>query len=96
MKAVSKRGDRRFLMAQLVENGNDLLPSLLKAQVARITRNGVMLKGVEMTLRGPGSIKANVSKRPQTWCALVHASDLLAMFDDLDPLDEIAAMKRAI
>lgn len=93
---VSERGDRRFLKAQLMENGNDLLPPLLKAQVTRITRNGMVLKGMEMTSRVPGSIKANVSTHPQTWWALVHTSELLEMFDDLDPLDEIAAMKRTI
>lgn len=94
--AVSERGDRRFLKAQLIENGNYLLPPLLKAQVTRITRNGMVLKGMEMTSRVPGSIKANVSTHPQTWWALVHTPELLEMFDDLDPLEEIAAMKRTI
>lgn len=94
--AISERGDRRFLKAQLVENGSDLLPPLLKAQVTRITRNGVVLKGVEIASRVPGSIKANVSTHPQTWWALVHTSELLEMFDGLDPLDEIATLKQTL
>ena len=96
MLAVSERGDRRFLKAQLIDNGQDLLPPLMKAQVTKITRYGLVLKGVEMTSRVPGSIKANVSPHAQTWWALVHTPDLTELYDDLDRLDEIAAMKRAI
>lgn len=94
--AVSERGERKFLKAQLVDNGQDLLPPLLKAQVTKITRYGLVLKGVEMTSRVPGSIKANVSTHAQTWWALIHTSDFTELYDDLDPLDEIATMKRTI
>lgn len=89
--AVSERGDRRFLKAQLLENGRDLLPPLLKAQVTRITRNGLVLKGIELTSRVPGSIKATVTSHPQTWWVLVHTTELAEMYEDHDPLDEIAA-----
>lgn len=90
MMSISERGDRRFFKAQLVENGSDLLPPLLHAQVTRITRNGLVLKGVEMTSRVPGSIKAKVTTHQQTWWALVHTADAIHFYDDLDPLDEIA------
>jgi len=88
--AVSERGDRRPLNAQPLNNGSDLLPPLLQAQVTRISRNGLVLKGVELTSRVPGSIKAKVSIHAQPWWVLVHTSDLTGMYDDLDPLDEIA------
>lgn len=88
--AVSERGDWRFLKAQLLDNGSDLIPPLLHAQVTRITRNGLVLKGVELTSRVPGSIKAKVSTHAQTWWVLVHTTDMTGMYDDLDPLDEIA------
>lgn len=94
--AMSERGNRKLLKAQLMDNGRDLLPPLLKAQVTKITQYGLVLKGVEMTSRVPGSIKANVSTHAQTWWALIHTSDFTEMYEDLDPLDEIAAMKRTI
>lgn len=92
--AVSERGDRRILKAQLLENGQDLLPPLLQAQVTRITRNGLVLKGVELTSLVPKSIKARVESHRQTWWVLVQTIDFHEMYEDLDPLDEIAAMGR--
>lgn len=89
--AISERGDKAHLKAQLLENGQDLLPPLLQARVTRITRNGLVLKGIELTSLLPKSIKARVASHPQTWWVLVHTTDLIEMHDDLNPLDDIPA-----
>lgn len=52
--AVSERGDRRFLKAQLLENGRDLLPPLLKAQVTnRKNRVSAMRKRAMLSSSRP-------------------------------------------
>lgn len=79
-----------FKVSSLNGFHSDLLPPLLQAQVTRIARNGQVLKRVELTSRIPGSIKAEVTTHAQIWWVLVHTSDLTGMYDDLDPLDEIA------
>lgn len=96
LMAPSERGDRAWLKAQLLDGGKDLLPPLLQAQVSRITRNGLVLKGVELSSRVPGSIKAKVSSHAQTWWVLVHTSDLDEIYEGEDPLDGVAAGGRGL
>jgi hypothetical protein len=89
MLGLCERGDTRYLKAQLVDAQQDLLAPLMNAQVTRITRNGLVIKGVEVASRVPGSIKAKVSSYPQTWWVLVHTGDLSDLLAGGDLLDEI-------
>lgn len=88
--AMETRGDRSWLKAQLLEGQRDLLPPLLNASVTRITRNGMVIQGIELSSRVQGSIKARVSQHRQTWWIAVVTEDLLASYEDLDPLEELS------
>jgi hypothetical protein len=84
------RGDQLMIKAQILDDGKDLLPPLLQARVTRVTRNGMVIKGVELSSRVPRSIKAKVTSYPQTWWILVHSQDFYDHYEDLDPLEDIA------
>ena len=86
---LCERGDTRYLKAQLLDGSKDLVAPLLDAQVSRITRNGMVIKGKEVTSRVPGSIKAKVASHAQTWWVLIHTGDLSELLDAGDLLDEI-------
>jgi hypothetical protein len=88
--AMDSRGDRSWLKAQLLDGQRDLLPPLLNACVTRITRNGMVIQGIELSSRVPTSSKARVSQHRQTWWIAVVTEDLLANYEDLDPLNELA------
>lgn len=81
------RGDLRIHKAQLQLDGRDVMPPLVEAAVTRISRHGLVIKGLELTSRVPRSSKARVTQHPQTWWVLVHTEDYLDFHDGLDPLD---------
>lgn len=83
-------GERRQLKARLLDGERDLLPPLIGAHVTRITRHGVVIQGIELDSRVPGSAKAKVRSHPQTWWVLVRTLDLSEAFDEPDPLNELA------
>lgn len=78
------------LTARVVASGHDLLPPLRRAKVTRISRNGLVIQGIEITSSVPGSIKANRSSHRQTWWAAVWTEDMLTAYDGTDPLDSLA------
>ena len=86
--AMETLGDRSWLKTQLLEGQRDLLPPLLNASVTRITRNGMVIQGIELSSRVQGSIKARVSQHRQTWWIAVVTEDLLASFDILPALKD--------
>ncbi len=50
----------------------------------------LVIQGIELYSRVPGSAKAKVRSHPQTWWVLVRTLDLSEAFDEQDPLDELA------
>lgn len=75
------------LCAQLKVDGRDILPPLFQAQVTRISRHGMVIKGREVSSRVPGSKKAKVTLYDQTWWVLIHTEDFMVFHENLDPLD---------
>jgi len=80
------RGDNKILQARLVDGSQDLLPPLFGALVTRVTTNGMVIQGMEMSSRVPGSSKAKVSTHRQTWWVMVMCNTV----EGVDVLDEMA------
>jgi hypothetical protein len=80
------RGDKRIVQARLVEGSRDLLPPLFGATITRVTRNGMVIHGSEMSSRVPGSIKAAITMHRQTWWVVVMCSPMRG----IDVLEEMA------
>jgi hypothetical protein len=80
------RGDKKLMQARLVNGTLDLLPPLFGALITRVTRNGMVIQGAEMSSRVAGSSKAKVATYRQTWWVLVMCNSA----DGIDVLDEIA------
>jgi hypothetical protein len=57
-------------------DGNYGLPPLDRAALHRITAQGLMVYGQEVTTRGPG-IKTNATYRPQAWWCLPISVELV-------------------
>jgi hypothetical protein len=81
-----ERSDLKYLQARLLDGSIDLLPPLHKASVARVSRNGMVIHGIEMVSRKTASIKARVSTHQQTWWVLVVCEEL----NGVDLLEEIS------
>jgi hypothetical protein len=70
--------NRVTLKAQLLEgNGGIALPSLERAQVTRITANGIVITGTEIVARRQGA-KSSADYWPQTWWCMVPTVALTA------------------
>ncbi|MDO9031753.1 MAG: hypothetical protein Q7V09_15070 [Hydrogenophaga sp.] len=80
------RGDKKLMQARLVNGTQDLLPPLFGALITRVTRNGMVIQGAEMSSRVAGSSKSKVATHRQTWWVLVMCNSA----DGIDVLDEIA------
>lgn len=80
------RSDLKYLQVRLLDGSIDVLPPLHKASVTRVTRNGMVIHGMEMVSRKPESIKAKVSTYLQTWWVLVVCEEP----NGVDVLEEIA------
>lgn len=80
------RGDNKVPQARLVDGSKDLLPPLFGALITRVTKNGMVIQGMEMSSRVPGSSKAKVSTHRQTWWVMVMCNTV----DGLDVLEEMA------
>lgn len=78
------------LTARLADNGRELLPPLRRAKVTRISRNGLVITGTEVTSWVPGSIKAKRTSHRQTWWVAVWTEDLAQAYESADPLEVIS------
>lgn len=87
--ADESKGDLRGLTARLVEATSDMLPPLRDALVTRISTNGLVIKGIEMSSRVPGSIKVRVDTYRQTWWVAVWTEEMFSAYESEDPLDAI-------
>ena len=87
--APFSQGDRTWLRAQVVDGTRDMLPPLHQATVKRITKHGIVIRGVE-TLARSGSPKSSSSQHPQTWWVMVWTGHAIDEMDGEDPLDHIA------
>lgn len=85
----SGRGDQQWLAARLVEGTQDMLRPLIKAEVRRVTNNGMVVKGSEVIAR-TGSSKSNAEVFAQVWWVFVLTQGALAEYDGDDPLEFIA------
>lgn len=83
---LCERGDKRYLKAQLLDGTKDLLAPLLDARVTRITRNGMVIKGNEMTSRVPGSIKSKIS-------AALHRRKQPLLGERMNSSTDVAALR---
>lgn len=80
------RGDKKIVQARLMDGTLDKLPPLYGATITRVTRNGMVISGSEMSSRVPGSIKASITMHRQTWWVVVMCTPM----DGIDVLEEMA------
>lgn len=87
--AEESRGDEKMLIARLMGNGEvQMLPALFRVRYGPLTRNGIVIHGVEPLTRGQQ--KSKVQYLPQTWWAFIHTESGLYCYDGNDPLDFMA------
>lgn len=87
--AEETRADEKMLIARLMGSGDvQMLPPLFKVRYGPITRNGIVIHGMEALTRGQQ--KSKVEHKLQTWWAFIHTESGLYRYDGNDPLDYMA------
>lgn len=79
-------GDIKYLQARLIEGEKDCLPPLHMATITRVTRNGMVIQGMELVQRVSGSSKGSQNKCQQTWWVLVIVEQAPAGIDVLEDM----------
>jgi hypothetical protein len=87
---VQTRGGESMQVASLMGDSGkvQMLPTLFKARVLRVTANGLVIAGKEPLTRGQQ--KSKVEFKPQTWWAFIHTDRGIYRYDGNDPLDFMA------